>query len=104
MGKEKGLEGKKVKSETELRNGWTRIVFDDGTAIICQIVPLEMKVTKEEDKGTKEKGKGAKDDDLEWDDIKDLDEDELVDLIKEHKLKIDPEDFEDKKGNINEDE
>lgn len=37
------LVGKKIKSVVDLGNGFYRITFDDGTAIVMQLVPIDRK-------------------------------------------------------------
>ena len=59
MGKETSLEGKEVKKSEEIGTGYTRITFEDGTVIICQIVPLDMKLAPAA-KETKESKKEEK--------------------------------------------
>ena len=44
----KSLAGKVVKSTEDLGNGYVRITFTDGTAIVCQIVPIDIKVLPKE--------------------------------------------------------
>ncbi len=116
--------GLKVKAVLELENGFSSVVLEDGTQIVSKILipgtgapaaaaddddedepvtkkPAAKKPVVEDDDEEEEKPKGKKKpepeekDDLTWEDLKGMDEDELTDLIDEEKLDTDVDDYDD---------
>jgi len=117
------MEDKTIKKEIDLGNDYSLLVFDDGSVQIVERVAeltedmleelkeaLGAEETKSEKKPSKEEKPAKKDDkkkDKEpepegytWADLKEMDEDELIDLIKENSLDTDPDDFDDNEAGL----
>lgn len=68
---------------------------DDWKKVIAEDLDIEIpKKGKGDKKAPKEEAEEAEED-LTWDDLADMDSEELADLIDEEELKVDPDDFED---------
>jgi hypothetical protein len=94
MAKEKfdvaNITGQKVTKTEELGNGFVRIIFGDGNAIVAQVVPLALKVVsekepaKEEAPKDKKSKKAAKEEEEEEEDPEEEEEEEItLDEIRE---------------------
>ena len=59
------------------------------------IEELEIEEPKKEKKGAEKKPVKKDADDLEWEDLMGMDKEELADLVKEEKLKVNPDDYDD---------
>lgn len=118
------MEDKTIKKELDLGNDYSLLIFDDGSVqIVKRVAELtedmldEFKEALEgEEKSSKKdkadekpakKGKDDKEKDDEpepdsytWQDLKEMDEDELIALIKENSLDTDPDDFEDNEAGL----
>jgi len=109
------MEGKTIVKSLELENGYHLLGLDDDTVALVKVVSLSiqkeelLELLGEEDepeaeatKKEKEKKKSApveeetdeaEDDSYTWDDLKEMDFEELKDLVKDNDLDTDPTDF-----------
>lgn len=90
------LEGMKKKALVKLIEDRNLLVdpdeFDDDDEGLRKAIADELGIDEDDDSG---KGKEGKDDDsYTWEDLVEMDYDELSDLCKENKLDTDPDDFE----------
>ena len=113
------MEGKKIEKVLELGDGVVLMKMDDGTYASAKVIDPEIpadvieeffepeakeektgkkvkeEVKEKEKEKEKEKTKEDPDDELTWDDLKDMKRKALVKLISERKLMVDEDDFED---------
>jgi hypothetical protein len=105
------ITGLKVKAVLELENGFSSVVLEDGTQIVTKIIipgsgaaaaeadeddePEEKPAAKPAAKKPAAKPEPEEKDELTWEDLKGMDEDELKDYIDEEGLDTDADDYED---------